>query len=179
MVARQITEDEYLKIRQRLSYKAKLATDIAWYTGERMGAIVQLRISDCYLPNGSPRDYIRFRRETRKGKDRSRTVALNRSLIKILRNYKPYDSEWLLPGRDPDRHITFDAIADALEQACDYLGLTGVSTHSYRRSLINRLARRGYSAKLIQKAVGHANLQSTACYLEACEDEINKALRSL
>jgi integrase/recombinase XerD len=61
-----LSDADYSKIRKQIkSKKYKLLFDLAWYTGERWGALVQLRVEDCYNPSGSPRDYINFRARTR------------------------------------------------------------------------------------------------------------------
>jgi len=52
-----LSDSDYSKIRKQIkSKKYKLLLDLAWYTGERWGALVQLRVEDCYLPDASPKD---------------------------------------------------------------------------------------------------------------------------
>ncbi|BAZ70562.1 hypothetical protein NIES4106_53570 [Fischerella sp. NIES-4106] len=49
-----LSEGDYSKIRKQIkSQKYKLLLDLAWYTGERWGALVQLRIDDCYNPDSA------------------------------------------------------------------------------------------------------------------------------
>ncbi|MDZ8240141.1 MAG: hypothetical protein RMZ69_23830 [Nostoc sp. ChiQUE01a] len=57
-----LTNADYSKIRNKIrSRKYKLLFDIAWYTGERWGAIVKLRVADVYNEDGTAREYINFR----------------------------------------------------------------------------------------------------------------------
>ena len=57
-----LTNSDYSKIRRNIkTAKYRLLLDLAWYTGERWGALIQLRVSDVYNSDGSPRDVITFR----------------------------------------------------------------------------------------------------------------------
>jgi integrase/recombinase XerD len=57
-----LTNNDYSKLRRNIKTpKYKLLLDLAWYTGERWGALIQLRVSDVYNSDGSPRDVITFR----------------------------------------------------------------------------------------------------------------------
>ena len=64
----------------------------------------------------------------------------------------------------------------ALRQTCAHLGLEGVSTHSFRRSLATAAVRRGVSLHVIQRVTGHKSLGSLGHYLEADESEVLKAI---
>nr|MCC5640549.1 site-specific integrase [Nostoc sp. CHAB 5844] len=77
-----LTETDYSKIRRHIkSQKYKLLFDLAWYTGERWGALVQLSVEDVYNSDGTPREYINFRARTRKaspdGKRKTRQVPVH------------------------------------------------------------------------------------------------------
>jgi integrase/recombinase XerD len=46
-------------------------------------------------------------------------------------------------------------------------GISGASSHSGRRTLITRLAKRGVDLKSIAEIAGHASIRTTAMYVEA------------
>ncbi len=62
-----LSDADYSKIRKQIrSQKYKLLLDLAWYTGERWGALVKLQLLDVYNLDGTPSEYINFRARTRK-----------------------------------------------------------------------------------------------------------------
>ncbi|MEH2250076.1 tyrosine-type recombinase/integrase, partial [Nostoc sp.] len=144
-----LTNADCSKIRTQIrSRKYKLLFDLGSYTGERWGAIVQLRIADIYNQDGSPREYINFRARTRKAKPNSkrraqppkrknRQVPVHPILQEMLLAYKPEsDSQWLFPGPVGDKHISFRRADAILRAAVEKAGLSskGISTHSTRRT---------------------------------------------
>jgi integrase/recombinase XerD len=71
---------------------------------------------------------------------------------------------------------TRQAADKALRKTCARLGLEGVSTHSFRRSLATAAVRRGVALSTIQRVTGHKSLGSLGHYLEASDDEVLAAI---
>ncbi|MFB2982863.1 tyrosine-type recombinase/integrase [Microseira sp. BLCC-F43] len=151
-----ISESEYLKIRRVLNGWHQLFWDIAYYTGERWGAIVALRVDDVYL-NSRPLEYITFRARTRKadpsGRRQTRQVPVHPVLNEKLQAYKIPASEWLFPSnscKKKGNHVSFKTADAFLRVALEKTGYQakGISTHSTRRSLITHLDERGIGIKL-------------------------------
>ncbi|PZV10282.1 MAG: hypothetical protein DCF32_00240 [Leptolyngbya sp.] len=67
--------------------------------------------------------------------------------------------------RPPRQHISTRAVDKALRRACDLLGLEGVSTHTFRRSLATHLYDAGVPLRQIMAITGHASLASLTSYL--------------
>ncbi|MEH2331565.1 tyrosine-type recombinase/integrase [Nostoc sp.] len=189
-----ITNADYSKIRSKIrSRKYKLLFDLAWYTGERWGALVQLRVADVFALDGTPREYINFRARTRKakpnskakaqpGKRKNRQVPVHPVLKEILIGYKPEsDSVWLFPARDGDKPITLRWADALLRIAIEKAGLSaiGISTHSTRRSFITNLANKGINLAMIKKITGHADLKVLSAYIEISEDDMKNAIATL
>ncbi|MEO0686876.1 MAG: site-specific integrase, partial [Cyanobacteria bacterium J06649_11] len=87
-----ITTDDYIKIRKhQKNAKHKIILDIAWFTGERWGAIVQLAANDCYFTNGEVKSVITFKSNTRKaspdGTRLTRQVPVHDTLKEHLSAY--------------------------------------------------------------------------------------------
>ncbi len=146
--------------------------EIALYTGERMGAIVQLKIDDVYSAPGLPREMITFRASTRKarpdGTRETRQVSLHPNLRDFLINYPlPQHTSWLFPGSANKNHITYDAVYQYWQSKFLELGLDhrGFSTHSSRRWFITNLVRNGIDIKTIQTITGHRNLNVLLGYV--------------
>ncbi|MGM3305095.1 tyrosine-type recombinase/integrase [Anabaena sp. WFMT] len=181
-----LSESDYAKLRRNFkTLKYKLLLDLAWYTGERWGALVQLRVSDVYLPNGMPRDVITFRAATRKkrkdGSADTRQVPVHQTLFENLRSYAPGNSPWLFPNRDGDGSVTWRNVYAILMKAVEEAGLTakGISTHSTRRTFITKLHNNGVSIATIKKITGHRDLKSVEGYIEIEPNQVRGAIATL
>lgn len=182
-----LSEIEFSKIRKQIrSKKYKLLFDLAWYSGERWGALCKLRIEDCYEKDGSVRSYLTFRAATRKaapdGKRKTRQVPIHPVLKENLENYKPTtDSQYLFPNREGDKPITLRWADRILRAAVERAGLSarGISTHSTRRSFITKLHRNGCDVYTIQKITGHQDLKALGHYIDIDVDIIKGAIEAL
>jgi integrase/recombinase XerD len=182
-----LTDADYSKIRKQIkSQKYKLLLDLAWYTGERWGALVKLQMQDCYNADGTPREYINFRARTRKATPKgirsTRQVPVHSTLAELLAAYKPHsDSVWLFPSREGDEPMCLRWADEILRTAVDKSGLAakGISTHSTRRSFITKLAKRGVSLATIKKATGHTDLKVLSRYIEVSDEDVKQAIATL
>ena len=183
-----LTHDDYSKIRKKVrSKKYKLLVDIAWFTGERIGALCQLKISDCYDDNFTPRSHINFQARTRKaspsGKRRTRQLKAHSTLVEPLRGYKPNASisEYIFHDRSGTSHIGSiwcdRILRSAVERAA--LEAKGISWHSFRRTFATRLHRSGVSIYVISKMLDHADVRTTQEYIDVFEDQIEGAIEVL
>lgn len=182
-----MSDADYSKIRKQIrSKKYKLLLDLAWFTGERWGALTQLKISDVYNSDGTVRSHITFKANTRKaspdGKRQTRQVIVHSTLSEILQGYKPSTtSEWLFPNREHDSHITLRWSDKILRAAVERAGLEGkgISTHSTRRTFITKLHRNGVDLYTIKKITGHKDLKSLERYVDIDSDRIKGAIEAL
>jgi len=72
-------------------------------------------------------------------------------------------------------HISRQAADKVLRQACDYVGLKGVSTHSFRRTGITKLHDAGVPLRTLQNRTGHASLANLALYVEVNQADVDAA----
>jgi integrase/recombinase XerD len=182
-----ISDSDYLKIRNGFrSKKYRLLLDLAWYTGERWGAIVQLRFEDIFQPNGKTNDFITFRAITRKaspdGKRQTRQVPLHANLRDSLVEAEfSKDCNWLFPNQSGESHINLRLADKLLRAALIRSGLEskGISTHSTRRSFITHLHEKGVDIYTIQRITGHKDLKALSRYVEISPDRIKGAIALL
>jgi len=187
--AKVLTDSDISKIRRNLRMgHHRLIFDILRYTGERIGAVVQLEKLDVYDRKGNVRKYITFRARTRKAAAglpaRTRQLVIHPSLRESLKSYPlPKNSPWLFPGQDdPEKeHLLRQTVDAAFRRACAKAGLgeEGISTHSFRRSLMTRLSAQGVGARTIQKITDLASLASVQRYIEVDEDQVENAINLL
>lgn len=184
-----MSDADYLTIRNHLiNPKHKLIFDVAWWTGERLGAVCQLPASAVFDAKGKPRSHITFPARTRKaspdGTRKTRQVPTHPNLKGILIEYwRSHNSMFdfnghLFPGKTSITPIQFQSADDALRRAIDKAGLQskGISSHSFRRSFITKLAKRRISVRTIQQLTGHADLKVLSRYIEVSDDELCDAI---
>lgn len=181
-----ITVQQKNKIRQFLPPQTRLIFDLAWYTGERWGAIIQLKVTDVYQYNNTPLEAITFRAATRKkdtkGKAKTRQVPVHPVLKELLIAYPVPDTEYLFPSPvKPETYITFSAVDYAFRDAVGKAGLTakGISTHSTRRTFITKLYEAGVSLYEIRRITGHQSFESLALYIEGNDRAISSAILNI
>ncbi len=104
-----LAEKDYTKIIKHVNKeKYKLLIHIARYTGERWGAIVQLKIEDVYYNTSDgkyiPKKEVTFKARTRKadpnGKQQTRELPIHQTLKQVLAAYAPQirDNGYLFPS---------------------------------------------------------------------------------
>lgn len=180
-----LSDSEYVKLlKQVKNTKHQLFILIGRYTGERWGAIRQLRVEDVYGRDGEPLTHITFRASTRKadpsGRKKTRQVPIHEQLATVLRGYRlEKGQQWLFPGRWPDKPMCFRNTDKFLRAAAEKAGLEGVSTHSTRRTLITRLDEAGVGLVTIQKITGHRDLRTLQRYVEIPDSRLKAAISLL
>jgi site-specific recombinase XerD len=141
-----------------LRHRAILMT--AYGAGLRLSEVVALRVEDI--------DSRRMVLRVRQGKGRKdREVMLSHRLLTVLRRYwlaeRPTD--YLFPGRQPDRPISHSAVQKICKAALRASGLKKrISPHSLRHSFATHLLEAGADVRTIQVLLGHSHLSTTARY---------------
>lgn len=100
------------------------------------------------------------------------------------RHQRPARNGWLLfvsPGSQ-NQPITRQATDKALRKALESLGPafpSGVSLHTFRRSLATTMAQGGASLRTVQRFTGHASLGQLQDYIDVAEADERAALKLL
>jgi integrase/recombinase XerD len=171
------------KMRSRLiSPQQRLIFEIGLFTGERIGAIVQLKTADCYDNNLKVLDNITFgsttRKATKHGIAATRQVAIHPDLRLFLEHYKPPKNGYLFGSTSSSGHITTSAVDKYWRRIFTDLGISGYSTHSSRRWVINSLRKAGIEIITIAETMG-MNVQTVRHYLEDDPAECRRAIATL
>lgn len=171
--AEPLTKQEFTRVLNEFRSRAhRLVFALSWFTAERPGAILQLRVEDVYVDvaKRKPRQIIVIPKRKRKDK-RTREVPCSKQLAAELMAYEPPSpGEWLFPGQGFS-HLTYRAYYQALDRVYRRLGMVGYSPYSTRRGALTHLLRQGLSTRRIQEISGHASLSSLQPYLESSESE--------
>jgi len=141
--------------------KHRTALMTIYGSGIRLAETLHLRVPDI---DGTRKQ---LRVEQGKGK-KDRYVDLSPSLLEALRKYWKAERprSWLFPGRSPDRPMHPTAIQKTVILARLRAGLAKpVSTHTLRHCFATHLLEAGANLRVIQLALGHKSLNTTAIYL--------------
>ena len=126
----------------------------AFETGERRGALVELRWSEVNLEGRQ----ITFLAETRKGRSRDIVRAISPTLADELRQHRgqPGQLVWRYPGKKHSMYAAWDLIRKRS-------GVYVRGLHSVRKASASYLAAAGGNAS---EHLGHSNPRITAVYLD-------------
>ena len=166
-----LSNEQLTELFDELPQPHRLLFQTCYYTAARVGEVVQLQIED--LSAGR----ITYRAQNTKTKQ-TRSVIIAPPLAKALKAVSLPKTGYLFPGRFRG-HLTTQAADKALRKACDYLGLEGVSTHSFRRSLLTKMHQQGHSLRTLQQITKHADIGNLAKYLDIGQKEADDALYGL
>lgn len=167
----------------------KLIWQILRFTGERISAVLQLKIENVYYkPKKSiPFPEITFPAATRKaapdGSKQTRQVPVLRDLLTELKNFSPPTrTEYIFPSqRDAMKPISRGVYDRKFRKVVETANLTsrGFSLHSTRRGLITKLHEAGYSLAIIQQITGHKDLNALRKYIEIDAEAASNAIENL
>ena len=159
-------------------------------SGFRITELLSLTVGDV-LRNGQIVSYVTVRRANMKKKKEGRTVPLHPEARRALHEWltelgngsgTPPPSTYLFVSRKGrNRPITRQHAHALLREAFGACELSGsLGTHSMRKTFANNVHEKlGRDLFKTQKALGHANIQSTVRYLESANEEIEAAILSL
>jgi site-specific recombinase XerD len=142
--------------------------------GLRVSEAAGLRQDDLDLDTG----YLLVHGKGRK----QRGVWVNGETLRLLKKYLAtlngrFSNGWLFctrGGHRISRHYVYALLKRLGKQA----GLK-VYPHLLRHSFATDLLRQTKNLRLVQKALGHANITTTTIYAHICDDELEKAMKGL
>jgi integrase/recombinase XerD len=151
---------------------------VCLYTGARIAEACSLHTKDVYSIDGSIRPRVTIRRGNTKGKSSTRSIPVGGELRVLLSNYSS-QKVYLFPGRHGRGHIHPDSADKILRAAFLELRIEGASTHSFRRTCLTQMHKRGVPLKVIQKISGHKTLSALQKYLEVLDEDLDEAIATL
>lgn len=156
---------------ERLRPNIRIATALTLQAnlGLRIGDIVHLRLSDIVLERG--RYHLQMVEQKTK---KSRNFTVPAEVYIYIQNYA------LNRGIKPNQKL-FDlsvrAVQNHLQMVCDYLGIEGVGTHSFRKFFAQTVyEENNYDIALIQELLQHSSVATTQRYLGVSSQKVEQAL---
>jgi integrase len=152
--------------------------------GLRAGEISHLAIAKMLDANGRIADQFEiYASKTKKRRMLEMHPEIHMALERLLRRYPHATHVAFSVGQHGQlRRQSASAVTNFFHRLYQKVGLIGCSSHSGRRTFATQVARllgqHGSSLKDLQRALGHACLSSTECYLEPT-DQFAQLIRSL
>jgi site-specific recombinase XerD len=172
-----IAPGEFTRIRAALDEEAPIMRDFFWLlllTGARKGNMLAMRWSAIDLDLATwtiPAD------EHKNGKSHIVTLCELAMIILQRRKQAAGQSIWVFPGKVPGAHLQ-DA-KRAWERVRSRAGIEDLRIHDLRRTLASYLAMSGENQYVIAKALGHADIRSTAIYARLDTQPVRAAVNSV
>jgi site-specific recombinase XerD len=156
-----------------LRHRAMLA--ILYGSGLRVSEVTRLKVAD--IDGARNVLWVRF------GKGRKdRQALLPPKLRELLRCYwrSRRPSDWLFPGARPAQPVSVKTIFMACRKAARTAGITkSVHPHLLRHAFATHLLEAGTNLRTIQILLGHANLETTARYLQVADVNVRGTISPL
>lgn len=153
--------------------------EVCLYTACRINEACTLLTTDVMGIKGI-RNKILIRSINTKGKQDTREIQIHPKVRGYLEAYQPeINKEHLFPGRHGRGHIHKASADKILRDACERVGLEGVSTHSFRRTALTQMHNAGVPMRHIQSISGHRTLAALAQYLDVTDEQKQSAIAAL
>lgn len=181
---RAVTREEFEKIistirtgftlpngdRVRPNERVSVALTLQANLGLRIGDIVHLRLADIIFEGGRYHlDIV----EQKTGK--SRTFTVPAEVYIYLQNYAIQQG---LKSTQKLFPLTVRAVQLHLQKVCRYLGITGVSTHSFRKFFaVSIYMENDYNVELVRQLLQHSSVAVTQHYLSVEPKIVEQALQ--
>ena len=117
-----------------------------------------------------------------KGKQDTREIQVHPRLMEFLTEYSQElksRNPYLFPGRHGLGHIHKASADRILREACNCVGIEGVSTHSFRRTALTWMSDARVPLRHIQSISGHRTLAALERYLGVTDQQKQNAISTL
>lgn len=192
--ARVLSDHEVKRVLRAISVRRHAFRDRAMfllglYSGMRAIELSALRICDVLTRDGEIKDTIHLSKEQTKGK-KGRSVVIGKKAREEIKRFllERFGTQDLQPilltdtmrplfvtQKSPRHGFSANTLAGHFCQLMREARIDGASSHSMRRTFITNLADKGVSVHILQALAGHANIQTTARYIQANEAVIRRA----
>ena len=188
-MAKQAKTLNHQELRRVLDYTATRKHSIrnralvltSFLSGMRCGELSSLRYCDVVNADGSIKNEIRLSADQTKGNE-ARVVFVNEKLRKELEAYaathKPINvnRKFFYSQKSTSDGFTANTLTQFFHYLYRRVGIDGASSHSGRRTFATNIASKGVGIKVLQKLLGHKNIQTTSVYIYASDDMLRKAV---
>ncbi len=152
----------------------KTAISLALATGLRVSALMNINVDDIDFENNLIK-VIEKRQKVREIYIGDNIKSLLEEWIDVRNEaFEDADTPALFVSGQKERWAV-NSFAYVLEKACEDAGIKRITPHKLRASAACALAKAGVPVKAIAKQLGHSNTQITMRYIDAFEEDSEKA----
>ena len=175
--AKVLSQNERDVIKSHLPEKYRLIAEILYWSAGRIGEVLSIRVRNLVPATGM----VILERQTTKTKTTREVYLppeLMNALIRRANGLHLKGNDFLFFNQSPTQSTQFtrplssQSFDKELRRVCDWNGLSGISSHSFRRTQLTELYRDGWSLREIQHISGHRSLQSLQEYLDVDKEEV-------
>ena len=175
--AKVLSQDERDVIKSHLPEKYRLIAEILYWSAGRIGEVLSIRVRNLVPATGM----VILERQTTKTKTTREVYLppeLMYALIRRANGLQLKGNDFLFFNQSPTQSTQFtrplssQSFDKELRRVCDWNGLSGISSHSFRRTQLTELYREGWSLREIQHISGHRSLQSLQEYLDIDKEKV-------
>ena len=152
-------------------------------TGARISEVIQLRWEDLDKEELQfPREITKKQLDTRQipiGEDYYNQMMIWKLEWAALKGHQPSKKDYIFPGRFTGSHIQSRTFMYAHEEALERAEISKATTHSYRRTQLTQLHKKGVPLKVVQSLSGHRSLDTLSRYLEVSDQDKREAVKHL
>ena len=139
--------------------------------GLRIGDLLRIKLSDFVYERGK----YRFNNFVEQKTGKVRNLPISTEFYTHLQSYAIENGigkdERLFP-------VAVRTVQHHLKQASDYLGLTGISSHSARKYMDSTLYQATHDPELVRSVLLHSSIQVTQNYLSIEPEAVGQALQN-
>ena len=176
--AKVLSKNERDLIHSQLPEKYRLISEFLYWSAGRISEVLSIRVRNLVPSTGM----VVLESRTTKTK-KTREVFLPKPLMQqlVLRasGLRLKQNDFLFFNQSPTQTnsgftqpLSSQSFDKELRRVCDWNGLSGISTHSFRRTQLTELYREGWSLREIQHISGHRSLQSLQEYLDIDKEKV-------
>lgn len=180
---RYLSRDEYQRLLRACSHHPRDAAiiEVLLQTGMRLAELVGLHLGDVELPARATQDpeNVGIARVTRKGGKRV-TIPLNYKACRAVTAWlkvRPEVEEVALFLNKYRRPLSRRAVQRAVGKYLEEAGIEDASVHSLRHTMATHHVAAGTDLKTLQETLGHADLATTAMYVQLAKQAQRRALQ--
>jgi integrase/recombinase XerD len=180
-----LTQTQIETLVSNLPLKYGLLAELLYYSAGRVKEITTTRVRNLNFKEGM----ITLEKSSTKTKE-TRQVPIHPRVMDDLNQWiktkglKEDDFVFYTESKNTkfragEKPVSTQSVDQFFRKAFDWNGITGASTHSFRRSRLTHLLRKGWNLREIMDISGHKNLVSLQQYLDSDKKESFEKYRQM
>lgn len=176
--AKVLSQIERDLIHSQLPEKYRLISEVLYWSAGRITEVLSIRVRNLVPSAGmvvleSKTTKTKKTREVFLPKHLMQQLVVRASGLRLKQNdFLFFNQSPTQSSRDFKQPLSSQSFDKELRKVCDWNGLCGISTHSFRRTQLTELYREGWSLREIQHISGHRSLQSLQEYLDIDKEKV-------